>query len=275
MSETRVRQKRRQRLIADNPICCFCGGGERSTSEDHVPPRACFPSGFHPEGLEFPACNACNQDTRRWDDIFGFYAMAADFNDSHRVNGLLLKKGQGLANNYPTALPSLDLTANQKRARLKSMGIKRSEGIALSDILMFRASPDFRQSATIAIRKMTAAFYYKETGKILSKVHRVTGTWHQMQDSKRAPITKYFNDLLPEYRQPARRTIRNYGKRLCYKFGYMDESDFFAFVCQIGEGLILTGMTISPGQALPDNWLLPVWQVGSPWSPVTPPETQS
>jgi hypothetical protein len=76
---------------------------------DHVPPRACFPDGFMPEELEFPACKECNEGATKQDQIFGFYTMFLDFDESKMTRpedrAKLEKLRQGILNNYPDALP--------------------------------------------------------------------------------------------------------------------------------------------------------------------------
>ena len=129
-----VKLSRKQRMLRDNPICCFCGGGVQSTGEDHIPPRACFPAGYHPEGMEFPACDDCNQSTRPYDDMFGFYAIAVDFDEENLDAETFNKRIQGLLNNYPDALPVENLSANQKRRKIKSMGMQRPAGQFLKDV---------------------------------------------------------------------------------------------------------------------------------------------
>ena len=48
------------RLLAQNSLCCFCGGTEAAVNMDHQPARVMFPDRHRPKGLEFPACSVCN-----------------------------------------------------------------------------------------------------------------------------------------------------------------------------------------------------------------------
>ncbi|NEU14878.1 hypothetical protein G3T14_22740 [Methylobacterium sp. BTF04] len=192
--------------------------------------------------------------------------MALDFNPENLEESAFHKKISGISNNYPGALPIFDCTANQKRSALKRMGMQRLPGQSLSDIGVFTPPAELLMAARIVIRKMTCAIYFRETGKILPREYRITGSWQQMQDTQRAPLVRYFNELLPEYRQPMRGNIRNYGMRLCYKFGYLESENFLAFVAQIGDGIIVNGMTIAPNASLPSPLKMPVWQVGAPWA---------
>jgi hypothetical protein len=263
MSQSKIKLSRKQRMLLATPYCCFCGGTVRSTSEDHVPPRACFPPGYHPEGMEFPACDRCNQATRKHDDIFGFYSMALDFNEQNLEHDTLIKRGSGIKNNYAEAYPNFSLSANEKRKKLRRMGLRKMTGQSLSEIGMFHLPPDLKNALDIQVRKLISAIYFKETGKILSYGRRIAGLWQQKQDAERAPLTRYLNELLPEYRQPTRASIKDYGSRFCYKFGYMEDSDFFAFAAQIGDGFILMGLTLL--QDASDPPLMKVWKVGDCW----------
>jgi hypothetical protein len=58
MGNARLRRERRQEILVENPNCYYCGGLNESQTIDHVPPKACFPDGYHPDGFEFAACSA-------------------------------------------------------------------------------------------------------------------------------------------------------------------------------------------------------------------------
>jgi len=127
VSGSRLELNRKQRMLRDNPICCLCGG-VWSTSEDLIPPRSCFPAGYHPGGVEFPACDDGNQSTRPYDDMFGFYALAVDFDDDDLNAETLIKRIQGLLNNYPGTLPIENIPANEKSRKLKHTRMQRPVG---------------------------------------------------------------------------------------------------------------------------------------------------
>ena len=74
MGQAKVKQRLTERLLAKHPICCFCGGSTQATSADHVPPRIIFWGKRRPQGLEMPACHACNQGTRKLDQVAGLFA---------------------------------------------------------------------------------------------------------------------------------------------------------------------------------------------------------
>ncbi len=155
--------KARAVRVFTNSSCYFCGAGAAATV-DHVPPQACFPSGYMPERFEFPACEACNQGTKKQDQIFALYSMLLDFDESkmRRREDLekMSKLRQGIANNYPEALP--DEARALPITRLGSLVTPRP--VAYS----FPVTSAARDAMQVMTRKLTHALYFRETGRILT-----------------------------------------------------------------------------------------------------------
>jgi hypothetical protein len=241
---TRSMSKKR-RFLMEHPYCCFCGGSTPATTSDHVPPKACFPDGFWPEGFEFPACEKCNRGTKRDDQIFGFYAMFLDFNEANRSKAYttkLSKLREGIANNYPEALP------NASSARpihmLGSIVTPRAVAIEVSTPVAFR------DAAARIGRKLTHALYYRELGRALSCHHQFTTGCYQIQISATGALTECFAKLLPDPTVGSRANIKSYGERFAYKSGVKEEEDFFVYAAQFGRGLIVWGIVLGPGMVL-------------------------
>jgi len=124
------RLSKTKRFILGHPYCCFCGGVEPTTTIDHVPPKACFPEVYWPEEFEFPACEQCNGESRRDDQLFGFYSQLLDFNESNRTPAdvkKITKLRDSIAHNFPDALPDpstarlfIELAQSLRRAHSQS-----------------------------------------------------------------------------------------------------------------------------------------------------------
>ncbi|MCR6732614.1 MAG: hypothetical protein NVV83_00210 [Afipia sp.] len=168
MGQKKQKDSRYQRLLKAHPACCFCGGGTASTTVDHVPPQACFPPGFFPEGFEFPACTSCNGQSKKDDQIFAYYAQLGDPNLATKDVRSILRLQNGIRNNYKEALPNLRLTTEAKRDALLKMGIQPPSDDALDQVPIVGTSEDFRNAATTIGRKLACALYYKLTHAILS-----------------------------------------------------------------------------------------------------------
>jgi hypothetical protein len=89
MGEAKLKKSATQRLVAQYPECCFCGGIRAANTREHMPPKALFDSSHRPDKLVMPACNDCNRGTstadlvasviRRW-----AYNATAQESDDHR-----------------------------------------------------------------------------------------------------------------------------------------------------------------------------------------------
>lgn len=245
MSESKRRSTFNRSFLANHPLCCFCGGGEPGVTVDHVPPKACFPSGAMPEGFEFPACERCNQGSRAHDQVFGFYATLSDFEEENYNFTHLDKLRRGIRNNFPNLLPRLDLSANEKRRALRSIGQSTRREKFLNDEPIAAMPVEFAETGSIIGRKLACAIYYRETGGILSKSHDIYTGWGQLQLPQLEKIYKYFEELLPNSKFGNRTNIKNYGNRYSYKWDFNKNEDLFGFVCRFGSGLFVWGITTS------------------------------
>jgi hypothetical protein len=248
------------RKSVSESVCYFCGGTNPATTTDHVPPRACFPDGYAPEGFEVPACDNCNKSTRKQDQIFGFYSQWMDFDESkiqqRADRKKLLKLWQGIKNNYPDALP--DRAKARRVDRVGAVVSPRALAVSLP-------TPDSLKEAVEAIgAKLTHALYLHETGLVLTAKHRFTTAAYQPQQGGTELVTSLFSSLLPLQKVGGRVNIRNYGTRFGYKFGYKEAEGLFVYAAQFGHGLILWGITCGPGIEVPEAGPLSVmaWNAG-------------
>jgi len=238
MQETR-RLSKTQRFLLEHPYCCFCGGAEPSTTIDHVPPKACFPDGYCPEELEFPACDKCNGESRRDDQLFGFYSQLLDFDESNRTPAdvaKITKLRDSIAHNFPDALPDTS-TARP----IYSVGSLTTPSPLAIEV---RTPGPFREPVETLERKLTHALYYRETGRVLDKNHLFLSEFYQPQGSSEV-LTKYLVSLLPDQTIGGRANVKNYGERFGYKFGWKETEDFFMYIAQFGKGLIVWAIALA------------------------------
>jgi hypothetical protein len=229
--------KRKHRLLAKHPYCYFCGGIAHATTVDHVPPKACFPDGYWPEEFEFPACEKCNYGTAKSDLIFGFYSMLLDFNQANRSQADIAKLNRlraTIAKRYPESFPN----ALDARPIYVVNGLFTPSPVAIETGM----PAAFREAVASIGQKLTHALYYREMGKaISSQLHFVTGCY-QPQNSATATLTRFFEELLPDFTVAGRSNIKSYGERFAYKSGVKEKEDFFVYAAQFGKGLILWGI---------------------------------
>jgi hypothetical protein len=247
MSESKRKKSRQQKFLAEHPECYFCGGVRRATTIDHVPPKACFPDGYAPEGFESPACKECNEGSVKDDQIFGLYSQLLDFDESKMGREddakKLRKLKQGIINNYPDALP--DQTSAYPLHQVGSITTPYPAAIVLD------TPPAFKEASIMIGRKLTHALYMRETGKILTSSHRFLTGCYQPQRGGTETLTSYFASLLPNTIIGGRSNIKSYGDRFRYISGIKEEEDFLVYAAQFGQGLIVWGIVCGPNIKTP------------------------
>jgi hypothetical protein len=261
LSESQAKRSRQRRLLSLHPQCYFCGGANASTTVDHVPPRACFPDGYSPEDFEFPACKACNEGTVKHDQVFGFYSLLLDFDESKVLQKVYLEKleklKKGIANNYPDALPD-----ESTMIPIHRFGpIVTPQPIAVE----LATQPALKEAVTHIGAKLTHALYYREVTDILSLGHRFTCGLYQPQRSGTEDLHQFLWSLLPNAVVGNRRNIREYGERFRYLCGYKEPEDLFVYAAQFGRGFVLWGIVCGPGVQIPNSGYLTsaVWRYGA------------
>jgi hypothetical protein len=247
---------KKKRFFAKHPFCCFCSSGTKAaTTVDHVPPKSSFPDGHWPEEFEFPACGICNEETKKNDQIFGYYALALDFNRENHTLAHFAKIDKlraGINNNYPDALPNL----------VGSRAIF-SAGPVITPLLAFEitTSPAVRTAITSTARKLTYALYYREHGKVITSNNWVYSASYQPQRPGMKTFTEFFAELLPDQTTGIRSNLKHYTTRFAYKSGVKDD-DLFIHAAQFGLGLITWGIVIG-GKLTIDNLQEPMRS--APW----------
>jgi len=238
VSESKARKNRTQQFLEQHPYCYFCGGARPAVTVDHVPPRACFPDGFAPEGFESPACKACNQGTDKQDQILGLYSMILDFDpakfasedDRRKISKLI----QGIRNNYPEALP--DLTKALPMDRYGSIITPAPYALSV------KVTPAVQEAIEVSGAKLAHALYYRETKRFLTERHQFFAGMYQPQQAETADLTKLLVSLGLSRVTGTRPNIKRYEERFRYMSGYKDEQDFFMYAAQFGQGLVFWGI---------------------------------
>jgi hypothetical protein len=146
MGESQKRKRGHAAILAANPFCIYCGGTERATTIDHMPPRIMFRSEHRPGQFEFPSCAPCNQRTKATDQFAAYIGRlypdpttAAELEDVRKIL-------DALKNNLPEVLREMYVgRAGQKLASNRvrppdSGGFLRLNGPLVSNTWTFSAA---------------------------------------------------------------------------------------------------------------------------------------
>lgn len=241
------KKSRRERFLAEHPTCYFCNGLRPPTTIDHVPPQACFPAGYMPENFEFAACYPCNQWSRDQDKVFGFWAMALDFDPAKAARTVdrerKVQLGKEIAKDRPHDIEAIE----------RALPVWAAGEIVTPHPVAFQMDTPRALSAAAEVMsiKLTHALYYRETKNCLASSHRFAGAMYQPQDPAFEYFTSFITSLLSKISRGGRTNIKNYGDRFGYRCEYKDDDDFFVYLAQFGHGLTAWGIVCSPQVDLP------------------------
>jgi len=179
--------------------------------------------------------------------------MLLDFDESkmarkeHRERIMELRRG--IANNYPEALPDLENAYPINAAG--PIATPRPVAMALP------ANHSFKDATKAMGRKLAHALYLRETGKVLAARQQVFAAAHQPQRMGTQNLNSFFMSL-PELVVGKRpnMSIKDYGDRFRYVFGYKEQEDFLQYAAQFGHGIILWGIVCSPEINRPSSGVL-------------------
>ena len=120
-----AKQKRRNHadILANKPGCIYCAGENLADTIEHLPPIAMFAGRQRPKGLEFPACEPCNNGTGRTDLVASMMArMWPDATtDSHKAE--IKRILAGVANNIPGLLQEMEIRPGAEKILRKQRNL--------------------------------------------------------------------------------------------------------------------------------------------------------
>ncbi len=162
------KKKRLQSFLRAHPFCCYCGGMQAATTEDHWPPRSVFDERKWPEGYVFPACDRCQQATPNDEALFALLCRITasgdrphTFEATHRLMKALEEREPEI---YRSFLPS----ANEKRRWLRRHGLLFPPGVSSIDIpILSLRHPAVKAKLQRCAAKLFLSLHYRHTKTIL------------------------------------------------------------------------------------------------------------
>lgn len=250
-------KKTKQRFLAANPHCCFCGGKEPATTVDHIPARSCFAERAAPEGFEFPACAECQAASRLDELAFGMFVRVNDPNTENYDRDEMLKSYEGIKNNLPRLLPFAGISTRDKRRALREKGLEKPANILVDDIPMVGVPAAIDAHVHRYGRKLAAALYYREKGKPIGSDFVISTYWAQAVDKRQMKGMLEFARMSP-FQTIGTRANLNFGDRFGYRCDKADDNDLFMAIAQFGQGLVIA-MLVADGESATelegDDWV--------------------
>jgi hypothetical protein len=265
MGEAKRKRSATQRLIAEFPDCCFCGGLRRTATREHMPPTSLFDNSHRPDGLVMPACEECNKGTSkadlavallsRWD----YYSSAQEQLDHSKLANRIKKQAPELVAEWL----NID-AAEKKRARqhLLNHGVQVPPDAGIATI-----GPLSVGQLNLFAHKVVLALYFAHFRRGLSNDGRIFASWRTKEDFARSGIPKFFLDLLPSYGTISQGQWDEH-KTFEYRHAINIEEGLFGCLAKFRQGYFVYGFTVDRAGLLPESerqeWLRPADVLNNP-----------
>lgn len=155
-----------------HPRCCFCAGERPTASRDHQPGRVFFRNKRFPDGIDVPACEACQSTSRRAEAALSLLVLPnehsdRDFEDWRRRVAYARK-------HYPEFLPKVPTTTREARTIMRDMGMQKPPGMLYREVpLVLLGTDDWQGAFDMAARKLILAQHYRCFQRPLSRTGRL------------------------------------------------------------------------------------------------------
>jgi hypothetical protein len=172
------RKQKKAAFLAQHPYCCFCGGRNPATTEDHVPGRSIFNERRWPEGYVFPACPQCNAATRFDEQVINLISRFYPDSKTEIEIEEFREALTGIANNQPALLAELAPSLQEQERFLPRYRAIFGGVPPAGDLPIVRVSgPIVGASIANYARKLFSALHYKETDRIIPSGGGIFWRW--------------------------------------------------------------------------------------------------
>jgi hypothetical protein len=182
-------KSRTQRFVEQHPWCCFCGGKTPTASIDHQPAMIIFPDKQRPKGMEYPACDRCNGQTKADEALLAMVSRMSGSlrpgirTDQNRIAGMISTVNQA----YPGLAVRMD---GGRRLALHDGKVAVAGSFKVSD-------PQIDLSFRKLAAKLALAIYFQHTGRIAAPGTRIQTAWEHNQDRDTFKTVESFLALCP------------------------------------------------------------------------------
>jgi hypothetical protein len=191
MGQAKLKRRAHAEILAGNPGCIYCAGANVAVTIEHMPPISMFEGRQRPKGLEFPACEACNNGTGHSDLVAAMLARTWPDSNSQIQRKDVGKIFRAVSNNVPGLLQEMDPgRAGEKLAR------KRHNLSA--DVHPLRADgPILTHHILTFAAKLGFALHYDAKGSPIPSTGGTLVMWFSNLQAIEGKIPKTLFDMLP------------------------------------------------------------------------------
>lgn len=191
MGQAKLKRQTQAGLLASNHGCIYCAGAVVATTIEHMPPISLFEGRQRPKGLEFPACEACNNGTGHSDLVAAMLARTWPDTSKEIQERDVKKIFSGLANN----IPGLFAEMNPGRGAEK---LARKRHNLPADMHPLRADgPILNHHILTFAAKLGFALHFEAQGSVVPAAGGVLAMWFSNFQAMNGQIPTLLFSMLP------------------------------------------------------------------------------
>ena len=170
MGEAKNRRRYQAELLRKSPFCIFCGGDTPATTVDHVPAAVMFDGKQRPKGLEFPACEICNNNAKHSDLVAAWIGRLYPDSKTNEHSKDIPKILKGISNNIPGLLEEMKMGRGAEKLARRKLPEELDVGL----VKVGQLAQKYMQVFSL---KLGLALHHEVTGNILPKTGGISVRW--------------------------------------------------------------------------------------------------
>jgi hypothetical protein len=237
-------KRKRERFFEQHPWCCFCGGGTKATTIDHVPSRGLFLDRIAPERYEFPACANCQAASANIEQLIAFVSKLSPREYSREQRADFQRRVKAIRNNFPQIIEAILYSPDEVERIVREQKIPLPPGVNPRQVPLANLNhPQFRKALETYARKLILALHYLHVEAILpSDGGMLYGLFTSLNRVKGELPAEMLN--LPGV-PVIRRQKTVLSAQFNYRYGVERGEGLSAFFVALGDSIVISGVAIT------------------------------
>jgi hypothetical protein len=235
MGEAKQKLRAHAAILADAPGCIYCAGENVATTIEHMPPISMFEGRQRLKGFEFPACQACNNNTGHSDLVAAMLSRLWPDAESEIQKRDVKKLVSAVSNNIPLLLTEMEVgRGGQKMAR-------KHHNIPADTHLLRVDGPLVTVHLETFAAKIGFALHYEMKGAPVPASGGVRPMWFSNLQALNGQIPEILFQMLPSP-STLRQGAKSAGTQFLYSYA-TGESNHMLYFASFNQSFAVGGIT--------------------------------